>query len=156
MASSQPSAGTPESRWRSALEKLYPSNLTSQKKICPCGAFLGLCEEGLIKGIPAGKYTASRENKAYAVRAVALLTEGTQSWSVNSLWKAVSDDSERAHKSQMDVVTALWKTIESKNNTSHSARASLRAFRSQPLPLALIFFSNSNKGTPPEREIYVR
>ena len=109
MASSQPFAGTPESRWRSALEKLYPSSLTSQKKICPRGAFLGLCEEGLIKGIPAGNYTASKENKAYAVRAAALLAEGTQSWSVNSLWKAVSDDSEKAHNSQMDVVMALWK-----------------------------------------------
>jgi hypothetical protein len=91
------------------MEKLYPSSLTSQKKICPRGAFLGLCEEGLIKGIPSGNYTASRENKAYAVRAAALLAEGTQSWSVNSLWKAVSGDSEKAHSSQMDVVMALWK-----------------------------------------------
>ena len=33
------------------------------------GAFLGLCEEGLVKGIPAGKYSASKDNKQYAVRA---------------------------------------------------------------------------------------
>jgi hypothetical protein len=54
------------------MEKLYPTSPTSRKKDCPRGAFLGLCEEGLVKGIPAGKYTASKDNKAYAVRAAAL------------------------------------------------------------------------------------
>jgi hypothetical protein len=109
MASSQPSAGTPVSRWKSAMEKLYPSSPTSQKKISPRGAFLGLCEEGLIKGIPSGQYMASRDDKAYAVRAAALLAEGAQRWSANSLWKAVTEDSEKPHNSQMDVVMALWK-----------------------------------------------
>ena len=52
------------------------------------GAFLGLCEEGLIKGIPSGQYMASRDDKAYAVRAAALLAEGAQSWSVNSFMES--------------------------------------------------------------------
>ena len=62
-----------------------------------------------MKGIPAGRYTASKENKAYAVRAAELLREGKQSWSTNSLWRAVTDDLEKTHNSQMDVVLALWK-----------------------------------------------
>jgi hypothetical protein len=59
--------------------------------------------------IPAGQYTASKDNKAYAVRAAALLSEGTRKWSIGELWRAVSDDPEKAHNSQMDVVLALWK-----------------------------------------------
>ncbi|WP_420865668.1 DUF6979 family protein [Dickeya oryzae] len=37
------------------------------KKSCPLSAFLGLCEDGYIKGIPKGKYTKSYKNKKYAV-----------------------------------------------------------------------------------------
>ena len=72
----------PVARWDSAIETLYPTSPTAQKKGGPRGAFLGLCEEGLIKGIPAGNYTASKDNKAYAVRAAALL----MSVHIGSLW----------------------------------------------------------------------
>ena len=98
----------PEVRWESAVERLYPTSSAARKKSCPRGAFLGLCEEGLVKGIPAGRYTASKDNKAYAVRAVALLTEGTQHWSTSALWRAVTDGAEIRHDSQMDIVLALW------------------------------------------------
>jgi hypothetical protein len=98
----------PIARWESAVEGLYPTSLTAQKKRCPRGAFLGLCEEGLVKDIPAGIYKASKENKAYAIRAVALLTEGTQHWSTSALWRAVTIGAEKTHDSQMDVVLALW------------------------------------------------
>jgi len=100
---------SPAVRWESALGKLYPTSPIARKKACPRGAFLGLCEEGLVKGIPPGQYTTSKDNKAYAVRAAALLAEGTQSWSRNSLWQAVTNDPEKTHNSQMDVVLALWK-----------------------------------------------
>ena len=95
--------------WESAMESLYPTSVAARKKGCPRGAFLGLCEEGLVKGIPAGDYTASKENKAYAVRAAALLAEGKQSWSTSTLWQTVTDDLGKTHNSQMDVVLALWK-----------------------------------------------
>jgi hypothetical protein len=98
----------PIARWESAVEKLYPTSATARKKISPRGAFLGLCEEGLVKGIPAGLYKASKDNKAYAVRAVALLTEGTQHWSTTALWQAVTGGAEKTHNSQMDIVLALW------------------------------------------------
>jgi hypothetical protein len=99
----------PVARWESAMEKLYPTSSVARKKHCPREAFLGLCEEGLVKGIPAGHYTRSKDDKAYAVRAAALLTEGTQRWSTNALWRAVTNDPEKTHNSQMDIVLALWK-----------------------------------------------
>lgn len=104
------SAGTnPVARWDAAMERLYPTSPTSRKKGCPRGAFLGLCEEGLVKGIPPGQYTASKENKAYAVQAAALLADETRKWSIGELWRAASNDPEKTHNSQMDVVLALWK-----------------------------------------------
>ena len=110
LAARSSSAGiNPAARWDSAMEKLYPTSPTQQKKNCPRGAFLGLCEEGLVKGIPAGQYTTSKDNKAYVVRAAELLIEGKQKWSISELWRAVADDPEKAHNSQMDIVLALWK-----------------------------------------------
>ena len=99
----------PVARWESAMKRLYPTSRAAREKGCPRGAFLGLCEEGLVKGIPAGRYTASKDNKAYAVHAAALLTEGTQIWSTSTLWKAVTNDPPKIHNSQMDIVLALWK-----------------------------------------------
>jgi hypothetical protein len=99
----------PATRWENAMATLYPTSPSARKKGCPRGAFLGLCEEGLVKGIPAGHYTSSKDNKDYAVRAAALLTEGKQSWSTTSLWQAVTNDPSKTHNSQMDVVLALWK-----------------------------------------------
>jgi hypothetical protein len=64
---------------------------------------------GLVKGTPAGRHTASKDNKGCAVRAAALLIEGKQSWSTSSLWRAVTDDPEKTHNNQMDVVMALWR-----------------------------------------------
>jgi uncharacterized protein DUF6979 len=110
MATQQMPSGdiSPVARWESAMEKLYPTSTAARKKSCPRGAFLGLCEEGLVKNIPAGRYAASKIDKAYAVRAVALLTEGTQHRSTSALWRAVTNGAEKRHSSQMDIVLALW------------------------------------------------
>ncbi len=109
MASQQGTSLDPKTRWESAVLKLYPTSPTARKKSRPRSAFLGLCEEGLVKGIPPGNYSASREDKAYAVHAAALLSNDPQSWSITTLWRAVTDDPEKLHSSQMDVVMALWK-----------------------------------------------
>jgi hypothetical protein len=101
-------ATDPVAGWERAMERLYPTSQSARKKGCPRGAFLGLCEEGLVKGIPAGHYTASRDNKDHAVRAAGLLTEGKQNWSTSSLWRAVADDPQKAHNGQIDIVLALW------------------------------------------------
>jgi len=95
--------------WQSAMESLYPTSIAARRKGSPRSAFLGLCEEGLVKGIPAGHYKASKLDKACAVRAAALLTEGSQTWSIGTLWKAATGNSDQPHNSQLDVVMALWK-----------------------------------------------
>jgi hypothetical protein len=104
-----PSANiNPIARWESAMERLYPTSLAARKKGCPRAAFLGLCEEGLVKGIPAGEYTKSKDDKAYAVLAAGLLMDATQRWSRSTLWKAVTKDAVEQENGQMDVVLALW------------------------------------------------
>jgi hypothetical protein len=109
LAAQQASNGAnPEALWEDALEKLYPTSPVARKKNGPRGAFLGLCEEGLVKGIPTGDYSSSKDNKAYAVRAVALLTAAEQHWSRSALWQAVTDGVDRTETGQIDVVLALW------------------------------------------------
>jgi len=100
---------TPGLLWERALEQVYPTSPTARRKGDPRGAFLGLCEEGLVKGIPAGSYGATRDNKGFAVRAARLLIAGAQSWSISTLWEAAREGSQKVHNGQMDIVMALWK-----------------------------------------------
>lgn len=63
--------------WLKYAQKNFESK-SSQKKGCPKNTFLGLCEEGLVKGISKGKYTKSVKNKEYALKAIELLKQNTQ------------------------------------------------------------------------------
>ena len=99
----------PAARWESAMKNLSHTSAVARELRGPRSAFLGLCEAGLVKGIDAGEYTASKDDKAYAVQAAALLIEDAQKWNVSTLWSSVAGDSKKAHSSQMDVVMALWK-----------------------------------------------
>ena len=99
---------TPLTRWQQATEKLYPTSPKAQRKGGPRQAFLSLCEAGLVKGIPAGRYAPENKDKAYALRAAALLNSGTHR-TVTTLWAEVTDGEDIIHNSQMDVVLALWK-----------------------------------------------
>ncbi|SNT40357.1 hypothetical protein SAMN05421770_11185 [Granulicella rosea] len=103
-------AYTPLERWQQSVAKLYPTTPAGQKKGPPRNAFLGLCEAGLVKGIPAGQYSPSNVHKGYAVAAVALLKAGTHR-TIPQLWAEVTSDSEEEipYGAQMDVVLALWK-----------------------------------------------
>src|ERR1700761_6151926 len=92
----------PVAGWEKALLQLYPTSAAARNKGGPRGAFLGLYEEGMVKGIPAGKYTGSKDHKDCAVRAVGLLAEGTRSLSTVALWNAVTGDSGKTHSGQMD------------------------------------------------------
>jgi hypothetical protein len=103
---------TPGERWEHAVRKLYPTTPAGQKKGGPRGAFLGLCEAGLVKGIPAAPSapatSSASRHKSYAVKAVELLRAGTHT-TVSQLWAEVADGEGGEHASQMDVVLALWK-----------------------------------------------
>ncbi len=72
-------------------------------------AFLGLCEEGLVKGIPPGDYTESVKNKQYAVDAVRLLRlDPALAGDKMSLWQGVLGKRTIVHNDQMAVVASLW------------------------------------------------
>ncbi len=101
-------AMTPGDRWAQAMKTLYPTSEKAQRKTAPKGAFLGLCEAGLVQGIPPGKYGATMDNKNYAIAATALLAAGTHK-SVSALWAEVTQGDGTEHQSQMDIVMALWK-----------------------------------------------
>jgi hypothetical protein len=61
---------------------------SSQEKSCPRNAFLGLCEAGLVKGIPKGDYTKSVKNKEYALKAIDILKKNAETtFSPIELWK---------------------------------------------------------------------
>ncbi|WP_406795781.1 MULTISPECIES: DUF6979 family protein [Brevibacillus] len=98
---------TPQEAWEKASTKLFGAGTHGQKKGCPKGAFLRLCEEGFIRGIEAGKHTKSLDNSAaYALQAAELLVkEPTLSQSPSILWKAINVL--KSHNSQIDVLISL-------------------------------------------------
>jgi len=99
----------PELAWDIATSKEFGKGTDSQKKGCPKGAFLGLCEFGMIKNIPIGSYTGSTENKLYAVRAVRALRKNPElTYNEELLWEQVSSGKSISHNEQLDVVLSLW------------------------------------------------
>ena len=99
----------PELAWDIAIANIFGKNTTSQKKGCPKGAFLGLCEHGLIKGVQIGSYTGSSDNKLYAVKAVkALKEESLLIKDPDLLWIKATGNKNIKHNNQMDVVISLW------------------------------------------------
>lgn len=100
----------PKEAWEIATSEIFGVGTTSQQKSCPQNAFLGLCEEGLVKKIPPGNYTKSKKNKEYAIKAVKILHDMPELKSnPNSLWnKVLETDYKVVPNQQMDVVTSLW------------------------------------------------
>lgn len=100
--------GSPARAWEAAARAAFPHSQSLQDKSCPRLAFLGLCEDGRVAGVPAGTYTESVANKAYAVRAAGLLAANPDlaARGARVLWDRVIGAS-KAHNSQMDVVLGL-------------------------------------------------
>ena len=102
-------AASPQEAWDKATTDLFGVASSSQEKGCPRGAFLGLCEEGLLSGFPKGRYTRSNKNKEYALHALRLLRNRQDlANDLDGLWRAVMNGTQKQHNSQMDVVVALW------------------------------------------------
>ncbi|RED42627.1 hypothetical protein DFQ10_10834 [Winogradskyella eximia] len=98
---------SPNEAWDSACMNFFNSN-TSQSKSCPKNAFLGLCEEGLIRDIEKGNYTRSKLNKSYALKALEVLRKNNNLvFTPKELWKELKLE-EKIYNSQLDVVIALW------------------------------------------------
>jgi hypothetical protein len=99
-------ACSPVDAWEAAVEKEFAS-ASSRDKPCPRGAFLGLCEAGLVSSIPAKSYTASVLNKSYATAAVTILRKNPGlAENRLALWRRISP---KQHNQQMDVVVTLWR-----------------------------------------------
>lgn len=102
----------PLDSWQIAIEDNFTSE-SSKIKACPKNAFLGLCEEGLVKEIKSGSYFKSKKpnlNKKYAITAIEILKENSK-LSKKELWDKVKEKlalGNKRHNSQMDVVIALW------------------------------------------------
>jgi len=102
-------AKSPRNAWLKATTEIFSEGTSSQKKGCPQSTFLGLCEEGLVSGIPFGQYTKAVENKKYALDAVSILKKYPELASdLHSLWNVVMRGKRKVYNSQMDVVVALW------------------------------------------------
>lgn len=102
----------PSDGWQNAAEIVFPINCTCIKKGCPKNAFLGLCNEGLVKGVEKGNYTKSELNRNYAIKAVEILKQAQKKYKPKELWvevlRSLNSDISKVHNSQMDVVLALW------------------------------------------------
>lgn len=104
--------------WNRSVAEVFPHSKSSQVKGCPCGTFLGLCETGMVAGIPAGDYTRSKKNKGYGLKAVDLLRLNPKLINdENILWIKIIGDEEKVPNHQMDVVISLWNNgfVETKN-----------------------------------------
>jgi hypothetical protein len=100
----------PRDAWEISTSQIFGKGTSSQIKGCPKHAFLGLCEEGLVRGVSPGAYASSKENKnkEYAIRAVNILKNNPQhEFKKKELWTKITKD-EITHNQQMDVVLALW------------------------------------------------
>ncbi len=99
----------PEKAWSQAALEVFPDSESSRKKGCPRNAFLGLCEEGVVKNIQSGNYTQSAKNKKYALAALSLLkNDPALANNKAALWYKVQNGSKKQHNAQMDVVVSLW------------------------------------------------
>jgi hypothetical protein len=89
--------------------KFFPHSKSQRDKGCPRGAFLGLCEAGLVSGIKPGNYTGSLKNKLYAVEAVSILQiQPELADDPSGLWAEVLSGRWIKPNGQMDVVLGLW------------------------------------------------
>ncbi len=102
-------AGPVQQVWSESVAKVTKSP-HSVKKGCPRGAFLGLCSEGYVNGVPAGGYTRSRKSAGYAIRAVkALRARSELAEDADALWREATAGMSRRSEGELDVVLALWK-----------------------------------------------
>jgi len=101
-------ATTPNNAWELAIVNFFPFSKSAQAKGCPRGAFLGLCENGNITGIPEGIYCRAEKNKKYALKALDILRkEPHLSQNENKLWCRVMDGERKIQNHQMDVVISI-------------------------------------------------
>ncbi len=99
----------PIDSWNKYADLAFGAGSASASKSCPKGTFLGLCEEGYIKGIAHGDYTRSKKNKEYAIKAVELIGDNRiLAERPDELWEQIINGTKK-HNGQMYVVCELYK-----------------------------------------------
>ena len=105
---------SPEDAWIQALKSLGAKQSVIEKG-CPKNAFIGLCESGQIKSIPAALNIKGGLNADYALDALLhLQTLSKQPATIehSELWAHVMSlenrDIDKKHNQQMHVVLGLW------------------------------------------------
>jgi hypothetical protein len=108
-------SGSADAAWNRVVKELFDGP-DAQRKSCPREAFLGLCEAGLIAGVPSDACNTTGSpgrNRMYAIAATRLLLaeprlahEGKA-----KLWRrvisAAGDDPGKRENAQLDVVLSL-------------------------------------------------
>jgi hypothetical protein len=105
-----------ERAWRTAAAEVFADSPESIVKSCPCGAFTGLCEAGMVRGIPpaASARAVIRKNASYAITAAHLLAADPRLADAGptKLWRTVMEETgsspSKRPNGQMDVVLSLW------------------------------------------------
>jgi len=99
---------SPPQAWEVAVENCLAKD-SMKRNGCPRNAFLGLCEEGFVQGIPPGKYTRSMQSKKYAIDAAILLSENPEYlYKRKKFWEVISNGCKIDNR-QLDVVIELYK-----------------------------------------------
>jgi hypothetical protein len=100
---------SPVEGWEVAVREVFPASASSQEKGCPKCAYLGLCEEGIVIGVPPGKYCGSVKNKGYSLKAVSFLKHTPhKATDAQTLWYQIMRGERKVHNHQMEVVLSLW------------------------------------------------
>jgi hypothetical protein len=106
-------AASPQEAWDAAAGMMFGVGSPSQRKGCPRAAFLGLCDEGLVRGVARGEGSRNGKNAGYALKAVNLLrADPSLASGQRALWAEVVGPEHKAHNGQMDVVLSLWNAGE--------------------------------------------
>ena len=104
----------PEKAWNKFAEEIFGTGSSGAKKTCPRNAYLGLCADGLVVGVPEKDHNSDENpNKIYAVQAVRMLCADSslEKLTPKKLWDKVMENIEYGpdnHNNQIDVVVALW------------------------------------------------
>ncbi|MVA97128.1 hypothetical protein GN330_07680 [Nitratireductor sp. CAU 1489] len=99
---------SPREAWHAAVKMEYPTQTASQEKGCPRGAFIGLCEAGLVRGIEYAATGRQTKNGGYAVAAVeSLRLNPALASDKSALWRQACPDQPKKENGQMDVVLTL-------------------------------------------------
>ena len=100
----------PQDAWGAALSEHYTAAeqlRNAIKHTCPKGAFLGLCQNGFLRGIAPGHYTNSVRSRHYAHAAVVYLRADPSLATNKSRLKTLVYKG-RSPNGELDVVLAFW------------------------------------------------